>query len=75
MGDQLSGLQEQDKAGGKDHAQRYPLNGVEEIAQEDVVEAGLTEKRDEELGGASCGEGERCCIAGMMAMRKLTEEN
>src|ERR1700733_14448562 len=57
MSDHLSGLQE-DKAGGEDHAQRYPLDGVEEVAQEDVEETGLTEEGEEELGSADGGGGE-----------------
>src|ERR1700722_8767626 len=74
MRDQLSGLQE-DKAGGEDHAQRYPLDGVEEVAQEDVEETGLTEKGEEELGSADGGEGEGEGVAGMVTVRELTEED
>src|SRR5437879_2420860 len=40
MGDQLSGLQEKDEAGGGDHAEGDPLDGVEEAR----VGKGLTEE-------------------------------
>jgi hypothetical protein len=75
MGDQLSGLQEQDKAGSENHAKRYPLDGIKEIAQEDVVKTGLTEKRNEELDCASGCESESRCIARMVAMTELTEKD
>jgi hypothetical protein len=74
MRDQLSLLQE-DKAGGEDHAQRYPLDGVEKIAQEDVEETGLAEEGEEKLNGAGGGQGEGEDIAGMMAVRELAEED
>jgi hypothetical protein len=73
MGDQLSGLQE-DKAGREDHAQRYPLDGVKEIAQEDVEEAGLAEEGEEKLGSAGGGESEGEGVAGVMAAGELPEE-
>ena len=74
MGDQLSRLQE-DKAGREDHAQRYPLDGVEEIAQEDVEETGLTEEGEEKLGSAGDGESEGEGVAGMVTARELAEED
>jgi hypothetical protein len=74
MGDQLSGLQE-DKAGREDHAQGYPLDGVEEIAQEDVEETGLTEEGEEKLNGAGGGQGEGEGVAGVMAVRELADED
>src|ERR1700712_4711423 len=45
MGDQLSGLQEEDDAGEGDHAEGDPLDGVEEIG----VWKGLAEEGEEEL--------------------------
>jgi hypothetical protein len=74
MRDQLSGFQE-DEAGRENHAQGYPLDGVEEIAQEDVEETGLTEEGEEKLGSAGGGESEGECIAGVMAVRELAEED
>jgi hypothetical protein len=51
MGDQLSGLQEKDKASGGDHDERDPLDGVEEA----FVGIGLAEEGEEELSGAGGG--------------------
>src|ERR1700745_3985415 len=48
MGDQLSGLQEKDKARGSDHAEGDPLDGVEEAS----VGIGLAEEGQKELRGA-----------------------
>jgi hypothetical protein len=74
MGDQLSGLQEKDKAGCEDHAKRDPLDGVEEIAEQDVEETGLAEEGEEKLGGAAGGEGEGERVARVVAARELAEE-
>ena len=69
MGDQLSGLQEKDNAGGGDHAEGDPLDGVEEAG----VRIGLTEEGQEELRGAGGGEGEYEGVAGMLAAGELAE--
>jgi hypothetical protein len=75
MGDQLSGLQEEDKTGCEDHAKRDPLDGVEEIAQGEAEETGLAKEGKEELGCASGGEGEGERVAGVVTARKLEEEH
>ena len=48
MGDQLSRLQEKDKAGESDHAEGDPLDGIEEAR----VGEWLAEEGEEELRGA-----------------------
>src|SRR6202023_3589092 len=61
MGDQLSGLQENDEAGDSDHAEGDPLDGIEEAR----IWEGLADERQEELCGARSGEGEGKGVAGM----------
>ncbi len=56
MGDQLSGL-ERDEAGGDDHAEGYPLDGVEDVAEGDRVGIGLAQEGEEELSYAGRDEG------------------
>src|SRR5271154_1862902 len=71
MGDQLSGLQEKDEAGGGNHSEGDPLDGVEEGG----VRERLTEEGEEELGCAGGGEGEGEGVAGVLAARELAEKN
>src|SRR5882757_1140715 len=76
MGDQLSGLQEEDEAGGGDHAEGDPLDGVEETG----VGKWLAEEGEEELGGAGGCEGEGEGVSwmlatGVVAVPESTEED
>jgi hypothetical protein len=59
MGDQLSGL-ERDEAGGDDHAEGDPLDGIEQVAQWNGVGVGLAKKSQEKLGYTGGGEGGGC---------------
>ena len=70
MGDQLSRLQEKEEAGGDDHAEGYPLDGVEEGRRG----IGLAEEGEEKLRGAGGGEGQGESVAGVAAMRELAEK-
>jgi hypothetical protein len=70
MGDQLSRLQEKDEAGGEDHTEGYPLDGVEE----DTGGIGLAEEGEEKLRGARDGEGQGQSVAGIAAARELAEK-
>ncbi len=65
MGDQLSGL-ERDEAGGCDHAEGDPLDGIEEIAEWDRIGERLTEEGEKVLGysGGDQGGGEWCLRRG-----------
>src|SRR3984885_14836876 len=58
MGDQLSGLEEEDSTCQHDHSQCDPLDGVQEGWGGFEVWVGLAEKSQEELRGACGGEGE-----------------
>src|SRR5271170_273208 len=57
MGDQLSGLQDEDDAGQSDHAEGDPLDGVEERVLRRRVEVRLAEEGKEKLRGAGGGQG------------------
>ena len=69
-GDQLSGLQEKDNAGGGDHAEGDPLDGVEDA----FVGIGLPDEGEEELNGAGGGEGKDESVARAMAVVELANE-
>src|SRR5271170_55050 len=57
MGDQLSGLKDEDDAGQSDHAEGDPLDGVEERVLRRRVEVRLAEEGKEKLRGAGGGQG------------------
>src|SRR5580704_10626473 len=71
MGDQLSGLEEEDESGESDHAEGDPLDGVEEAC----VPVGLAKEGQEELCGACGGEGEGGGVARVVAVVELAEED
>jgi hypothetical protein len=74
MGDQLSGLQKEDQASGEDHAEGYPLDGVEEISEDNVEKTGLAEEGKEKLRGAGCGEGQDEGVSRVVAAGELVEK-
>jgi hypothetical protein len=75
MGDQLSGLEEEDEARENDHTEGDPLDGVEEgCGLIGRVGEGLAEEGQQELRCAGGGEGEGEDVAGMTAVPELAEE-
>jgi hypothetical protein len=71
MGDQLSGLQEKDKACDENHAEGDPLDGVEKTQ----VGIGLAEEGKKKLNGACGGECQGDDVAGVAAATELAEED
>src|SRR5580658_4127537 len=71
MGNQLSALQEKDKAGDGDHAEGYPLDWVENLC----VGEGLAEEGEEKLYCACDCESQSKGIAGVLAARELAQED
>jgi hypothetical protein len=75
MGDQLSGLEEEDSTCQHDHSQCDPLDGVQEGWGGFEVWVGLAEKSQEELRGACGGEGEGEGIARVTVVPELAEKD
>src|SRR5215469_7178192 len=68
-------LRDEDKAGGEDHAEGSPLDGVEDPGEWSAEERGLTEEGEEELDDSGGGESQRDGAAGACAMSELLEEH
>ena len=73
MGDQLSGL-ERDEAGGCDHAEGDPLDGIEEVAEWDGVGERLAEEGEEVLGYSGGDQGGGGGVSGLTVGGEVAEE-
>jgi hypothetical protein len=75
MGDQLSGLQQEDETGEEDHAEGDPLDWVEEFGVGFEVRIWLAEEAQKKLGGSGGCHGHGECVAWMLAVAESAQED